>query len=423
MKYRGICRAAILRGLFAVTAIMSAVSISAQNKLDAKLYELSQDEPLHSSIWGVMAVNMRGDTIAAFNGSQRMVPASNVKLLSTGVALKTLGPDYRFETKIGYTGEIKDGTLNGDLYIMGGADPTVGVQMKVENVFGAWKSILDEAGISSLKGRIIADSRYLKNSGIEKSWQYEDLECGDALIPRGLNFRKNVRDYEHIFTMGFVAQPSPMDTCATAFAQYLKQTGFSFTGECTSSESPDIAVRDSIVLLGRLHSATLASIVKETNYKSDNFYAETLYRLMADRYTPVLDAIGMMGIKTRGSIQLVDGCGLSRKDYISPSFFVSFLRAMHSTDVFDSYLMSLPQPGSGTLAARLRKAPESTKKRIYMKSGSMNGVCCYSGYILPSSGTADDIIAFSLMTNNVIDPQGKLGGIIDEIIIAIAAMN
>ena len=423
MKNREICRAAILRGLFAATALMAAVPLLAQNPLFSKLESLAEREPLHSSVWGVMAVNMKGDTVAAFNSSQRMVPASNTKLLSTGVALKTLGADYRFETRIGYVGIIENGCLNGDLYIMGGADPTIGVQAKVEDVFHNWKAILDKAGILEIEGRVIADSRYLRNRGIEKSWQYEDLECGDALVPRGLNFQKNVRDYKNLFSKGFIAESAPEDTCAAAFCQYLVQEGFSVAGGSVSVDPDGMAVRDSIILLGSSRSIPLSAIVKETNYQSDNFYAETLYRLMSDRYIPVLDALGRMGLPTCGNIQLYDGCGLSRKDYVSPAYFVSFLKAMHSTDVFDCFLKSMPQPGSGTLAIRLRKAPESTKKRIYMKSGSMNGVCCYSGYILPSGGDEAETIAFSLMTNNVVDPQGRLGGIIDEIIMAIAGMN
>ncbi len=423
MKYREICRAAILRGLFAATALMAAVPLSAQNSLESRLLTLSEKEPLRSSVWGVMVVNMKGDTVAAFNSSQRMIPASNAKLLTTGAALNTLGADYRFETGIGYTGKIENGSLTGDLYIMGGADPTIGVRARVEDVFRNWKAILDKAGISEIKGRIIADSRYLRDRGIEKSWQYEDLECGDALVPRGLNFQKNVRDYRHLFTMGFIAEPAPEDTCAVAFSQYLVQKGLPVTGECLSGGPDGMAVRDSIILLGSSRSIPLSAIIRETNCLSDNFYAETLYRLMSDRYVPVLDALEKLGLPTRGNIQLYDGSGLSRKDYVSPAYFVSFLKTMHSTGVFDCFLKSLPQPGSGTLAIRLRKAPEDMKKRIYMKSGSMNGVCCYSGYILPSGGDETETIAFSLMTNNVVDPQGRLSGIIDEIIMAIAGMN
>lgn len=423
MRFWWIFKAAIVRGLFAIALSLAFVTASyAQSQIDA-VADYNAKEPLKSSVWGVFAVNMNGDTLVNYNGSQRMVPASNVKLITTGVALNTLGADYRFKTGIGYVGEIHGETLVGDLYILGGADPTIGVRENVENLFLKWKGILDNAGIKTISGRLIADSRYLKDGDIEKSWLFEDIESGDALVPRGLNFKKNVKDYDHLFSRDFVAQPSPMDTCANAFRKYLEKNGIHVTGGTSDSSSPEIASRDGIIELGCTYSSPLSEIVKETNYRSDNFFAETMYRLLSDRYLPLPDALTQMGLETRGRVQLLDGCGLSRKDYVSPEFFVSFLTKMYGTKVFESYLKSLPQPGEGTLSRRLYKASDAVKKRVYMKSGSMNGVCCYSGYILPQNGEDPEIIAFSLMTNNVIDPHNKLGGVIDEIIQSLAGLN
>ena len=95
---------------------------------------------------------MDGDTVACCNHLRKMVPASNVKLLTTGVALRTLGPDFRFETSLGYTGEICDSTLVGDLYIIGGGDPTTGSKSDCAEplppLFARWTKILASAGIS-----------------------------------------------------------------------------------------------------------------------------------------------------------------------------------------------------------------------------------------------------------------------------------
>lgn len=418
MRFGWICRAAILRGLFGSAVVLTAaVDMQARDSIDAVIRSYSEKAPLNSSVWGICAVNMRGDTIVAVNASQRMVPASNVKLITTGVALDVLGEDYRFRTGIGYCGEIHGNTLVGDLYILGGADPTLGVRENIANRFGEWKSFLDKAGISTISGRVIADSRYLRDGEFEKSWQYEDIECGDASIPRGLNFRKNVRNFTQFRDSDFIAIPLPADTCAVAFSTFLEEGGIHITGGCADSSSPDIADRREIRLLGESSSVPLSEIIRETNYESDNFYAETLYRMLSERYVPVRDALNRMGLETKGRIQLLDGCGLSRKDYVSPEFFVSFLSKMYRTEVFGAYLKSLPQPGAGTLGRRLYKSSDKGKKRVYMKSGSMNGILCYSGYILPESNDPSDMIAFSLLTNNVVDSGGNLNRIIDEIIL------
>ena len=78
-------------------------------------------EPLRTALVGVFAVRADGDTVAALDIRQRLVPASNVKLLTTGLALHTLGTDYRFETRLAYSGTVdEEGKLTGDLYILGG---------------------------------------------------------------------------------------------------------------------------------------------------------------------------------------------------------------------------------------------------------------------------------------------------------------
>ena len=58
-----------------------------------------------------------------------------------------------------------------------------------------------------------------------------------------------------------------------------------------------------------------------------------------------------------------------------------------------------------------------------MKSGSLNGVRCFSGYILPSSGKDEDTIIFSVMTNNTIAETSRINFIMDKIIGLMAAEN
>ncbi|MBP5425132.1 MAG: D-alanyl-D-alanine carboxypeptidase, partial [Prevotella sp.] len=109
-------------------ALLLSTAAAAQNTATQKLLsEYTGKEPLRSAVVGVLAV--RGaDTLAQMNRSVKMVPASNMKLLTTGLALLNLGADWQFRTTLSYSGTINDGVLEGDLYSVGGGDPTTAAQ-------------------------------------------------------------------------------------------------------------------------------------------------------------------------------------------------------------------------------------------------------------------------------------------------------
>ena len=55
-----------------------------------------------------------------------LLTASTMKTITTGLGYEVLGPGYRFATRVAYDGRIENGVLNGNLSIVGGADPTLG---------------------------------------------------------------------------------------------------------------------------------------------------------------------------------------------------------------------------------------------------------------------------------------------------------
>ena len=68
-----------------------------------------------------------GRMIHSYDEGRALLPASILKVVTTATALDLLGPDYRFATKVGYTGSVnKDGILQGNLIIRGGGDPMLG---------------------------------------------------------------------------------------------------------------------------------------------------------------------------------------------------------------------------------------------------------------------------------------------------------
>ena len=437
-----------------------------------------------------------------------MVPASNVKLLTTGMALTRLGPQMRFETTLAYSGTLADGVLDGDLYIVGGGDPTIASGSScadsLELTFSRWKELLDAGGVKVVKGRVVGDPRFFKRPSHGMSWQFEDLGYYYGAGPSGLNFFENSQSFSvcpgpmgeapvimplypdtpwmnyvnsaltgpagssntlyYINTefgpFGEFQGSFPSDrkqykldcsnsfgayTCAYFFHNYLLGNGIIVEGGYAdvspqghvrsdllfSDVGSTAAPRENLIVLGNSYSPELWRIIKDTNYDSDNFYAETIFNMLSqscfghvDRDSSILAASKIlegMGLNTSNAYRQIDGSGLSRKNYVSPEFFVRFLKKMYACPVRDYYLESLPFPGSkSTLKNRMRRAPEQLRNRIRMKSGSMNGVLCFSGYILSPDGDRSKTIVFSILTNNVTAPSYAVGSILDEIIVSLA---
>ncbi|MCB1172261.1 MAG: D-alanyl-D-alanine carboxypeptidase [Leptospiraceae bacterium] len=93
-----------------------------------------------------------GRLVLAHNPRLPLMPASSVKILTTIAALEILGPEHRFETRLAYDGSIADGTLQGNLYLIGGGDPELEAADLDEMI-----RHLHTAGIRQISGQLIAD--------------------------------------------------------------------------------------------------------------------------------------------------------------------------------------------------------------------------------------------------------------------------
>ena len=379
---------------------------------------------LEHSVWGILAVNFKGDTLAQLNQGRCMVPASNMKLITTAGAYLKLGRGYTFKTQLATDGEIRDTTLFGNLYVIGGGDPLIGnlfTYLPKEDIpFGKWRKVLEDKGIRRIEGDIVGDGSYFSSERRHTDWSTEDEITKDGVVPAGLTWRGKMGD----------SIPDGPLAAATHFRRWLIANGIVVTGGAGENTV------DSLTTLGIAQSASLNHIATIANHQSDNFCAETLLKAIgkanngSDDYDTaiaalhrVLSPIGLAG--PSAGMRFADGSGLSRKNYVSPEFLVRLLTGMAKTGVYKDYLGSLPRPGrkDGTLQTRLPKAPAAVKNRIYMKSGSMNGVRCFSGYILPSDGDTRKTIAFSIMVNNFVGKQSELAPVLDDLILELANEN
>ena len=499
------------RLLTVVAALSVAVLAQGQNAAQKYVEQLKTTDELKEAVWGIKAVKAGGGTVAEYNSGTRMMPASNVKVFTTGLALNELGSDYRFKTRLAYSGSIEDGVLKGDLYIVGGGDPTIGardsVAFALQKTFSDWEKLVKAAGIRSIEGRVVGDGRWLDCEPQNFSWQLEDAATGDGAVMSGLSFGDGLQaftvapgasvgapvkvtpvfpetpwmNWTHTAVTGAADSgdqlyyactdlapvasmtgslalgtaskritcnnPFGALTCAFYFYRYLENVGIvasegpadidpsgclrDFAGD--GAEPVPAVPQDALHFIGESLSPALKDIVRQTNGQSDNYYAEALLRILAKERTGSARfescqsardaAFARLGVTGADRVQFYDGSGLARKNYITPDFTVRFLTAMTKAQTYKDYLSSLPQAGRGTLASRLRSAPEAVRSRVRMKSGSMNGVRCFSGYILSSDGKPENTIVFSIMTNNTVVPSSRINFIMDRIITLLAEEN
>ena len=489
-----------------VPAVRKAAS---KSKAQRYVESVSRNDILANASFGVLAVTEGGDTLAGWNWNQRLIPASTMKLVTAGAAMHQLGADFKFTTRIGYTGTVKDGVLEGDLYIVGGVDPTIAskdsIAFSKERLFSQWKGFLDKAGIRKINGMVIGDGRYFDGPIDRDTWSYQDIGTAYGTGGDGLCFYENAIDMKvsagasvgspvpvivsypslpwmkysyncktakagtgdqlYMFTTEFFPyaevrgtfaldrKPKTEEfsnkfgayTCAHFFKEYLVTRGVEVTrgvadvrlGRIRSNLSstepgPYAAKVDDLKMLGTTYSPSLKRITRETLLESDNFYAETMFRVLGRRLhhsaspdsckTALADVLKKIGAAS-DKIGIDDGSGLSRYNYVSPGYFVTFLSAMMDSPVFGDYIETLGQPGGRHYETRLRGESETLKSRVHLKSGSMGGVRCFSGYIEPSEGSKSDAIVFSIMTNNLIVPVTRFDPIVDRIITLLAADN
>ena len=201
-----------MRRFVAILAVLTAFSAGAYAQADpaasegrAKkereirkyIRELEEDSLMNTTSWSVVIRNVKtGETLVERNPSVSLAGASITKLLTTGAALASLGGDFRYSTRLAYSGEIVDSTLYGTLYVIGGGDPTLGSDYDkflpgIDSVFAVWKKAVNDAGIARVEGYLVADSRYFTLEPVVDSWTWDDMDTYYGTGVSGLSFFEN----------------------------------------------------------------------------------------------------------------------------------------------------------------------------------------------------------------------------------------
>jgi D-alanyl-D-alanine carboxypeptidase/D-alanyl-D-alanine-endopeptidase (penicillin-binding protein 4) len=144
-----------------------------------------------------LAVSVRslttGETLFALNERRMMVPASNQKLLTVAAAARRLGWNYRYTTRVLATGRVKaDGTLDGDLVIVGSGDPTINPRHPDRwAVLDDWAGQIAARGVKVVNGHLIGDDNAFAEPGIGSGWSWDDLVTGYGSPIGALQYNEN----------------------------------------------------------------------------------------------------------------------------------------------------------------------------------------------------------------------------------------
>ena len=360
------------------------------------------------SMTGVVLDASTGQVLFDRDANSNRIPASNMKLLTAVSALKALGPETRFTTRVvaGSTPSTVVLAGGGDVLLGAGASSShrcVGARGPVFAGLGHGRGNWPRPGSrapSPCKWTI----PYSLGPALNPAWSLDDVAAGETapLFPLAMNSGRYAPDS----TTG----PRPQDsalTTAQAFATQLAAAGMAVNPGVVRGKGVPAKV------LATAQSATVGEQVDLMLETSDNFLAEDMGRMTAlasgkkatydDATAAVRQRLGELGIAT-DSMRLADVSGLALDNQVSTRQFAEVVRAITSgpETALRAALDGFPVAGlTGTLDNRY--AADGTAAGaglVRAKTGTLNTVIALSGYVVDADGR---LLVFSFIGNGL-DP-------------------
>lgn len=449
-------------------------TLHGQNSIQNAIEKFRSEQGLESASISFEVIDISsGSRVASLNPELILSTASTAKLFSTSTALEILGPDYRAKTRVYLEGTVDTkGTLNGNIWIRGGGDPSLG--SKYFNEAGheldfmlQWIDTLKQLGIHSVNGQVIADASEFGYEGVPDGWNWSDMGNYYGAGPSGLTLYDNLiritfstpaspgnlsrvksiepevpglvfhngvlssekqGDNAYIYGAPFSYErfssgtlpagstsfmvkgslPDPEYQFAYEFNRLLETNGIDVSGEPINVRRMEIRppakdyINRKLVITHK--GERLIRIIEETNHRSVNLFAEHMLSLIG--YEKTGNGSTSSGVRVLSNfwkdridaenLFITDGSGLSRSNGVASVHFNRMLLYMSKSKYADEFFSSLPTAGvSGTLLTVCKG--QTAQNRMFAKSGSMNRIKSYAGYINSTSGKQ---LAFALIVNN-----------------------
>ena len=397
---------------------------------------------LQRSLVGLEIVSLpSGRVLFSHDGTRRFTPASTLKLLTTACAFDTLGAAFTYKTRLHATGEISWGTVHGDLVIDSAQDPTFS-----SDDLRRLLSVLKDKKINRVEGNVYIAP---VPGGFEQffsGWLLEDWGQEWMPVCSNLVVNRNIASAAVAFK-GIKVVSEPLQSGCGALARSVLNNNQGaawlsynpaqhvirvFLSPGISEKAPvvvanpdeyDVLLACSILrdmgiqighrsfrnesqkstALGEHISRTLPAIVQTTLHESDNLYAQQILRTLGlpsegpvisklqgsitleeQGLNRVMHWLNSLGVSPAEAV-LFDGCGLSRKNYVTPHALNVVLKHMASPAMNGPYLKLLKTSGNG-----------SEQGGFHFKTGAMDSVRAVTGVLTTCGGQT---LAVSVMVN------------------------
>ena len=390
-----------------------------------------------------------------FNADVSVNPASTMKLVTTFAALELLGPSYQWKTEFYTDGKLRDGVLDGNLYLKGGGDPKL-------NMEKLWLMLRDlrANGVRQVTGDLVLDRSYF----VQPNLPAFDDDGGDAnkpylvtpdsllvnlkalrFIARAENGKVSVAaeppldgvtldsqvkvlkagkcpaypdvrynpvkefDGTRVIVTGQLMEGCSAQTylslldhpgyAAGAVRAIFRELGGSIQGSNRQAEVPKDAT-----LLARAFSPDLVEIIRDINKYSNNTMARQVFLSIGAKNRTSADVddahaaqrvirawLARKGI-TAPQLVMENGSGLSRDERISAREMGRILEAAWKSPYAAEFISSMPLVATdGTMRKRLRNTAMAGQAHI--KTGTLNNVRAIAGFSRDSNGNSWAVVA------------------------------
>lgn len=459
--------------------LLAAHAGQAQPQLQPILDQWLAYPAMRGSSLSLAVRDARTDSLLfAYQPHTLLVPASNMKLLTTAAAWKVLGPEYRYPTTLEVRGVLADSVLRGHLSIRGSGDPSLGSSrmtgaIGAEQLLRRWAGRLREAGVHTIEGSLQVEPARFPDSPIGLTWEWSDigscfaqgqwpLNWRDNCLPASLEARtdgghhltvdtflapwpvlllpmaSNGRDWPLLYSDPWspriilgadksvalpvalrVAMPDP-----PAFFRDWLLAGLQSEGFILTPGQPDTGLAP-LLLSDTLYAPPLREILTAINTESRNLHAEAVLRSLGQHHRgQPTTAAGVSALRHWLSTAepsglpcfIHDGSGLSRHNALSAALLTRILGHIHRDSL--SYLgfrETLARPGApGTLRNAL--TDKKLRSRVWAKTGTLNRVRSLSGYLQTDSG---QWLTFSIIVNHFDAPSPEFYALAQQMLLAL----
>jgi len=395
-----------------------------------------------------------GQTVYAYNARQPLMPASNMKVVTTAAALKYLGADFKYTTRLGMCGET--------LVVVGSGDPLFGdrktdakYDRKPDWIFEYIAAALKRSGIAKVTD-IIVDTSVFDDQRVHPNWPKEELNRWYACEVCGLNFNGNCIEItadnkggrvvlsvlQQTTYIEIISKLIPITSGTSTVGAYREDRPNKITikGKCKGTVGPfDVAVERPAGFFGYMlaEHLTKAGIEVKGQLSEKPRPVNCDFRLLAEFTTPISDCLerankDSLGLAAESLVKTIaasnnpgtkngswergrelisqyllkigvksdqfyidDGSGLSRKNRLTAEAITKVLLEIYRSPYWELFRNSLAVGGvDGTLSRYFKE--QNYKYKILGKTGYVNTAKSFSGICITDKGD----YLFSILANN-----------------------